>query len=235
LTALSLSCCQNKKSAEIDPIIKMKNEREYENSKPFLDWITKNSFTRNGEQINIQVKEIDHIENCNVGIFDIKKNPSSGSLVSLSAGSVDSNLEYAILESFAEIIDWLKSNVQLDIESQTFESVSKAKLRNYDIEYKKTHTESNSSSELISSISIFNKDKVYITYLKKIEINLDNNTTEVNLIKTGNLDARSFLKDMLEDAVSKEPKFAILIYFDSKNHLYWTHLKIALSDNAPQK
>ena len=252
LTALSLSCSKKNTEADgVDPLVLIKEKQEYESSKPFLEWITKTSFLRNGKESYVQLKEKDPNDEFNSGVFDIKKNTSTGGLASLSVCAADPCLEFAILESFAYFVDWLKSNVSnlensaidedvssIDGEkSKTVERVSKAKLRNYDIECKKTVIERSDEGEeeFIISISLFAQNKFDIKYLQQSKVNLVNNSADINLIKTGDLDLRVFIKDMLEDTVKKSPKYAISICSDPINHKYYAGLKITFSDNAPQK
>ena len=252
LTALSLSCSKKNTEADgVDPLVLIKSKREFENSQPFLEWITKTSFLRNGKEGYVQLKEKDPNDEFDMGVFDIKKNTSTGGLASLSVCAADPCLEFAILESFAYFVDWLKSNVSnlensaIDEDvssiagekSKTIETVSKSKLRNYDIECKKTVIirSDEGEEESIKSISLLAQNKFDIKYLQQSKVNLVNNSADINLIKTGDLDLRVFIKDMLEDTVKKSPKYAISICSDPINHQYYARLKITFSDNVPQK
>ena len=252
LTAISLSCSKKNPEADsVDPMVLIKSKREFENSQAFLEWITKTSFLRNGKETYVQLKEKDPNDEFDSGVFDIKKNTSTGGLASLSVCAADPCLEFAILESFAYFVDWLKSNVSnlensaIDEDvssikgekSKTVERVSKAKLRNYDIECKKTVIERSDEGEeeFITSISLFDQNKFDIKYLQQSKVNLVNNSADINLIKTGDLDLRAFIKDMLEDTDKKSPKYAISIRSAPKDLVFYVHLKVAFSDKAPQK
>ena len=143
MTALSLSCSKKNTEADgVDPLVLIKSKREFENSQLFLEWITKTSFLRNGKESYVQLKEKDPNDEFDIGVFDVKKNTSTGGQASIYVCAADSSLEYAILKSFAYFVEWLESNMNVSSiageKSKTIETVSKSKLRNYDIEFKKT-------------------------------------------------------------------------------------------------
>lgn len=62
--------------------------------------------------------------------------------------------------------------------------------------------------------------------MQQSKVNLVNNLSDIKLIKTGDLDLRVFIKDILEDTVKKSPKYAILICSDPINYMHYAGLRI---------
>ena len=140
MSALGISCSKSGGESKDVALVNMKQAREFEKTKPVLDWISKMEYISDGIKTNVSVKEIvdkEKAENLlfslGEGIHNVKFSKSKTSQ-SLNVISTSCNLEFSILKAFGNLSSWFSSQVSISDKENTTES-SSIKVGEYLISY----------------------------------------------------------------------------------------------------
>ncbi len=247
MSALSISCSKSGGESKDVALVKIKQAREFEKTKPVLDWISKMEYISDGIKTNVSVKEIvdkEKTENLlfslGDGIHNVKFSKSK-TLQSLNVISHSCNLEFSILKAFGNLSSWFSSQVESISEKENTTESSSIKVGGYLISYTASSSEEtvgkDLSSNVNSNVNVINLENDFLQFHEKTEMtfNLDSDQVkraEYNLAKAGDLDFKTFIKNTLVHNEESSPKYDILIYCDKKETLYWTVLKVRFPDNT---
>lgn len=235
-TALALAGCS-------DRSISATQKEAYRGSRPLLEWIKVTEFEYGGREIRVPVKKIGEATAEQRGLVKIV---GSGARMQLSperklqavkgCGSSPS-LEFAIVEAFSEV----STLIGTKLENQGGASMESTGLKfaGYGLSFSRTSIKEALSSQIASdSISCTatltgpvggNLEYVEDCRLETSGSQDGHSVTEWSLSKSGELDFKTFLSDVLAATEPGGPEYALEIFEDPENQTYYALLSIRFS------
>jgi hypothetical protein len=227
-TALALAGCS-------DQSITATQKEEYRNSKPLLEWIRGAEFGRGGQEIRVPVKKIGQATAEQRGLVEtagggarMQLSPERKPLAVQGGGSSPS-LEFSIVEAFSEVSK-LINNAVTNLGASSTESTG-FKFAGYGLSFSRTSNKETSASQTVSestsqTATLSGPDGASLKYVDNFRYNAKGTwdghpVREWSLSKSGDLDFKTFLSDVLAGTGSGSPRYSLEIFEDPENQSFW--------------
>lgn len=236
-TALALAGCS-------DQPITATQKDEYRNSKPLLEWIRGAEFGRGGQESRIPVEKIGQATAEQRGVVE----PAGGGarmqlsperkLLAVQGGGSSPCLEFAIVEAFSEVSRFLGTELK-NRGGSSMES-SGGKFAGYGLSSTRTINKETAGSKTVSeSISrtanLTGPDGGNLEYVEDYRLETSGSwdghpVTEWSLSKSGDLDFKTFLSDVLAAPGPGGPEYALELFEDPENLTYLALVTVRFSE-----
>lgn len=235
--ALAVPGCSDK------PITGAQKE-EYRNSRPLLEWIRGAQFERGGREIRVPVKKIGQATAEQRGLVEtdgggarMQLSPKR-KLLAVQGGGSSPSLEFAIVDAFSEVSRFIKNEVT-NLGASSTESTG-FKLAGYGLSSTRTINKVTAGSKTVSeSISrtanLTGPDGGNLEYLEDYRLETSSSwdghpVTEWSLSKSGDLDFKTFLTDLLAATGPGSPEYTLEIFDDPENLTYLALVTVRFSE-----
>ena len=223
-TALALAGCSGQSSLEAD-------RKAYNGSRPLLEWIRSAKFISSGQEVRIPVRTIDEATAKQRKLLEVYNGSVEAifsperRLQSVQVAGSSPSLEFAVLRTFAKYITWLESQVEKLSES-TVSETSQSKIANFSFKVVNESKTEFSTDFSKTTISLIDPNGKSAEYSESVQITIDgerdgHEMAEWSVSKSGDLDFKSFLSDVLGGTGSGSPRYSLEIFEDAVNKSFW--------------